>query len=157
MADWSGRPAYLQVAEALRAEIRSGRVPPGSQLPSYEALMRKYGVSVTVVRSAVRELKTEGLVYTHQGKGAFVRDPLPEPGVPPVISPATHSALSWLRSGPFMTTSTASMNGCHGSSGWCGPTPTERPPRARPGARGSGRAACPAPAGSQSLPQARPG
>ena len=82
MADWSGRPAYLQVAEALRAEIRSGRVPPGSQLPSYEALMRKYGVSVTVVRSAVRELKTEGLVYTHQGKGAFVRDPLPEPGVP---------------------------------------------------------------------------
>ena len=80
MADWSGRPAYLQVAEALRAEIRSGRVRPGSQLPSYEALMRKYGVSITVVRSAVRELKTEGLVYTHQGKGAFVRDPLPEPG-----------------------------------------------------------------------------
>jgi len=80
MADWSGRPAYMQVAEALRAEIRSGRVPPGSQLPSYEALMRKYGVSITVVRSAVRELKTEGLVYTHQGKGAFVRDPLPEPG-----------------------------------------------------------------------------
>ena len=80
MADWSGRPAYLQVAEALRAEIRSGRVPPGSQLPSYETLTRKYGVSITVVRSAIRELKTEGLVYTHQGKGAFVRDPLPEPG-----------------------------------------------------------------------------
>ena len=44
--------------------------------------MRKYGVSITVIRSAVRELKTEGLVYTHQGKGAFVRDPLPEPGEP---------------------------------------------------------------------------
>ncbi len=83
MADWSGRPAYMQVAEVLRAEIRSGRIPPGSQLPSYEALMRKYGVSITVVRSAVRELKTEGLVHTHQGKGAFVRDPLPEPGIPP--------------------------------------------------------------------------
>ena len=80
MADWSGRPAYMQVADALRAEIRRGRITPGSQLPSYEALMRKYGVSITVVRSAVRELKTEGLVYTHQGKGAFVRDPLPEPG-----------------------------------------------------------------------------
>src|SRR5437764_11623577 len=82
MADWSGRPAYAQVADALRAEIRGGRFQPGSQLPSYEALMKKYGVSITVVRSAVRELKTEGLVYTHQGKGAFVRDPLPEPGVP---------------------------------------------------------------------------
>ena len=77
MADWSGQPAYMQVAGTLRAEIRGGRIPPGSQLPSYEALMRKYGVSITVVRSAVRELKTEGLVLTHQGKGAFVRDPLP--------------------------------------------------------------------------------
>jgi GntR family transcriptional regulator len=82
MADWSGGPAYLQVAEALRSEIRRGRIVPGSQLPSYEALMRKYGVSITVVRSAIRELKTEGLVYTHQGKGAFVKDPLPPPGEP---------------------------------------------------------------------------
>ena len=87
MADWSGRPAYAQVADALRAEIRGGRVAPGSQLPSYEALMRKYEVSITVVRSAVRELKTEGLVYTHQGKGAFVRDPLPEPGQAPHDQP----------------------------------------------------------------------
>ena len=83
MTDWSGRPAYAQVADTLRADIRSGRYAPGSQLPSYEALMRKHGVSITVIRSAVRELKTEGLVYTHQGKGAFVRDPLPEPGQPP--------------------------------------------------------------------------
>src|SRR6266540_6126269 len=80
MANWTGRPAYAQLADALRAQIRSGHYPPGSQLPSYEALMRKHEVSVTVVRSAVRELKTEGLVLTHQGKGAFVRDPLPEPG-----------------------------------------------------------------------------
>lgn len=84
MTDWSGRPAYAQVADTLRADIRSGRYAPGSQLPSYEALMRKHGVSITVIRSAVRELKTEGLIYTHQGKGAFVRDPLPEPGQPPV-------------------------------------------------------------------------
>ena len=82
MTDWSGRPAYAQVADTLRADIRAGRYPLGSQLPSYEALMRKHGVSITVIRSAVRELKTEGLVYTHQGKGAFVRDPLPEPGQP---------------------------------------------------------------------------
>jgi GntR family transcriptional regulator len=83
MAEWSGQPAYMQVADALRTEIRSGRIPPGSQLPSYEALMRKYGVSITVVRNAVRELKTDGLVFTHQGKGAFVRDPLPKPGQVP--------------------------------------------------------------------------
>jgi DNA-binding GntR family transcriptional regulator len=83
MADWSGRPAYMQVADTLRAEIRGGRIQPGSQLPSYEALMRRYGVSITVVRNAVRELKTEGLVITHQGKGAFVCDPLPPAGALP--------------------------------------------------------------------------
>jgi len=80
MTDWSGRPAYAQLADSLRADIRAGRYAPGSQLPSYETLMKQHGVSITVVRSAVRELKTEGLVSTHQGKGAFVRDPLPEPG-----------------------------------------------------------------------------
>jgi GntR family transcriptional regulator len=100
MADWSGRPAYVQVADALRAEIRGGRFSPGSQLPSYEALMRKYGVSITVIRSAVRELKTEGLVFTHQGKGAFVRDPLPEPGQLPGDQPgeAFRAVMAELRS-----------------------------------------------------------
>ena len=79
-ADWSGQPAYVQVADQLREAIRNGQFAPGSQLPSYEALMRKYDVSITVVRSAVRELKAESLVFTHQGKGAFVRDPLPPLG-----------------------------------------------------------------------------
>ena len=82
MTNWSGRPAYAQLADTLRADIRAGRYAPGSQLPSYETLMKHHGVSITVVRTAVRELKTEGLVLTHQGKGAFVRDPLPEPGQP---------------------------------------------------------------------------
>lgn len=82
MPDWSGHPAYLQVADELRADIRDGKLPPGSQLPSYEALMEQYGVSITVVRNAVRELRTESLVRTHQGKGVFVSDPLPEAGSP---------------------------------------------------------------------------
>ena len=78
MADWSGRPAYLQVADDLRASILKGRFAPGSQLPSYGTLMKQYGVSITVVRSAIRELSNESLIRTHQGKGVFVSDPLPE-------------------------------------------------------------------------------
>jgi DNA-binding GntR family transcriptional regulator len=77
MADWSGRPAYLQLADDLRAGIRTGRFAPASRLPSYGDLMKHYGVSITVVRSAIRELSTESLVHTHQGKGVFVSDPLP--------------------------------------------------------------------------------
>lgn len=78
MADWSGTPAYIQIADALRADITKGRFAPGSQLPSYGDLMERYGVSVTVARSAIRELRSEGLVRTHQGKGVFVSDPLPK-------------------------------------------------------------------------------
>lgn len=100
MAEWSGRPAYVQVADQLREAIRSGHFAPGTQLPSYEALMSTYGVSITVIRSAIRELKTEGLVHTHQGKGAFVRDRLPPPGQQPSSegSEAFHALRAEIRS-----------------------------------------------------------
>ena len=76
MVDWSGRPAYVQVADDLRKQIYGGRFPPGGRLPSYEALMKRYEVSITVVRAAIRELKTQGLVDSHLGKGVTVRYPL---------------------------------------------------------------------------------
>ncbi|MFD8562147.1 GntR family transcriptional regulator [Streptosporangium canum] len=77
MAEWSGQFAYKQVADDLRADINRGKYQPGEQLPSYDRLMKDYGVSITVVRSAVRELRVEGYVIPHQGKGVFVCDPLP--------------------------------------------------------------------------------
>lgn len=73
MADWSGRPAYKQLATQLRQRIRDGHLPLGSQLPSAAELMAEYDVSVTVVRMALTELRREGVISTHQGKGAFVR------------------------------------------------------------------------------------
>ncbi|MGE4005621.1 winged helix-turn-helix domain-containing protein [Pseudonocardia sp.] len=83
LADWTrGEPAYLQVAEDLRQKIRGGQLQPGEQLPSYSALMRDYDVSITVARSAVGELRAEGLVSTHQGKGAFVLEGASEAAVP---------------------------------------------------------------------------
>lgn len=75
MADWSGEAAYKQVANELRARIRDGRLPAGAQLPSIAALMDEFQVSVTVVRMALSELRSAGIVATHQGKGAFVLDP----------------------------------------------------------------------------------
>lgn len=73
MADWTkGQPAYQQVADVLREKIRTGEWSEGEQLPSYAELMRQFDVSVTVARSAVATLRAEGLLTTHQGKGAFV-------------------------------------------------------------------------------------
>ena len=60
------------VVERIAGEIRSGRLPPGSRLPTEQELMAAMGVSRTVVREAVAALRAEGLVRTRQGSGAFV-------------------------------------------------------------------------------------
>jgi DNA-binding GntR family transcriptional regulator len=44
--------------------------------------MSQYGVSNTVVRSALQLLKSEGLVYGQQGKGVFVSKPGAQAGTP---------------------------------------------------------------------------
>jgi GntR family transcriptional regulator, transcriptional repressor for pyruvate dehydrogenase complex len=60
------------VVERIAAEIHSGRLAPGSRLPTEQELMAAMGVSRTVVREAVAALRAEGLVRTRQGSGAFV-------------------------------------------------------------------------------------
>lgn len=77
MVDYStGRPAYQQVADALRGRILDGTLRPGDMLPSERQIMEEFDVSRTVPRMAIKVLSTEGLIDTHQGKGAFVRRPV---------------------------------------------------------------------------------
>src|SRR6266404_5055451 len=61
-----------ELAARLTADITSGKIPPGSQLPTEQELIAATGVSRTVVREAVAALRAEGLVVTRQGVGAFV-------------------------------------------------------------------------------------
>ena len=58
--------------EQLAEQIKSGRLAPGTRLPTEQALTRAARVSRTVVREAVAALRAEGLVITRQGVGAFV-------------------------------------------------------------------------------------
>ena len=67
-----GRPAYQRVAGDLRRRIAAGELPVGSAIPSTARLGELYGVSVTVVRAAVAQLRADGLVVGHVGKGVFV-------------------------------------------------------------------------------------
>jgi DNA-binding FadR family transcriptional regulator len=60
------------VVARIAGEIRSGRLEPGSRLPTEHKLMAALGVSRTVVREAVAALRADGLVTTRQGSGAFV-------------------------------------------------------------------------------------
>jgi GntR family transcriptional repressor for pyruvate dehydrogenase complex len=82
--------AYLRPLEAprgltgelvarLTAEIVSGKLVPGSQLPTEQEMIAATGVSRTVVREAVAALKADRLVITRQGVGAFVADHVRRP------------------------------------------------------------------------------
>ncbi|MET9899791.1 GntR family transcriptional regulator [Streptomyces sp. NPDC006446] len=73
MVEWTGKQfAYQQVANDLRRRIADGEFADTGQLPSYGDLQKAYGVTVTVARTAINELKTDGLVVSHQGKGVFL-------------------------------------------------------------------------------------
>lgn len=56
----------------LSDEIVGGRLTAGEKLPTEQEMAASFGVSRTVVREAVAALRSEGLVITRQGQGAFV-------------------------------------------------------------------------------------
>lgn len=74
----SDRPLHRQLADALRAQILSGELPPGQRLPSELRLEQEANVNRTTVRQAVAILRGEGLVETRHPKGTFVREAPPE-------------------------------------------------------------------------------
>lgn len=69
----STRTLADRVTEALMRKIVGEELPAGSQLPSEQVMAQSFGVSRTVIRESISRLKSEGLVDTKQGRGAFVR------------------------------------------------------------------------------------
>ncbi|MFI0775491.1 GntR family transcriptional regulator [Streptomyces sp. NPDC021212] len=68
------RPPYQQAAEAIRSDIKAGKIKPGEQLPSHRELQERFGIANMTARSALRVLREEGLIYTVQGRGSYVAD-----------------------------------------------------------------------------------
>ncbi|MEO8153319.1 MAG: FadR/GntR family transcriptional regulator [Rhizobacter sp.] len=64
-----------QLAAHLSAQIESGELSPGDRLPTEHKLSLIHGVSRTVVREAVHQLKSLGLLLSRQGSGVFVAPP----------------------------------------------------------------------------------
>jgi len=62
-----------RLAGLLRTAIAEGEFKTGDRLPSAADLTRQHGVSRTVVREAVAELRSEGLVESRKGSGVYVR------------------------------------------------------------------------------------
>ncbi|HEX2084651.1 MAG TPA: aminotransferase class I/II-fold pyridoxal phosphate-dependent enzyme, partial [Solirubrobacteraceae bacterium] len=72
---------HRQIERGLREAIRSGRLLPGTALPSTRAVARELGVSRGVVTEAYAQLVAEGYLVTRQGAPTRVAA-APEPSPP---------------------------------------------------------------------------
>ena len=66
-------PVYIQISDAIRASIQSGKLPPDSVLPPSEQICEELGITRMTLRQAYNVLAREGLVDAQRGRGTFVR------------------------------------------------------------------------------------
>jgi len=69
------RRLYRQIADQIRALIRSGEFVAGARLPPERDLAKQLGVSRPSVREALIALEVEGLVEVRIGSGIYVLGP----------------------------------------------------------------------------------
>ena len=67
-----------QLYGQLLEKIVSGQLMEGDKLPSENEISRAFNVSRPVIREALLRLQADGLVYSRQGAGSFVKARPPE-------------------------------------------------------------------------------
>jgi GntR family transcriptional regulator len=65
-------PFYYQLKQIILSDIRGRGLAPGDQLHGDHELSARYAVSRTVVRQALTELETEGVIERIKGRGTYV-------------------------------------------------------------------------------------
>jgi GntR family transcriptional regulator, transcriptional repressor for pyruvate dehydrogenase complex len=66
-----------RLARRLMQQIEGGALKPGDRLPTEAQLAATHGVSRSVVREAVHQVKSRGLLRSRQGSGVYVELPSP--------------------------------------------------------------------------------
>jgi DNA-binding transcriptional MocR family regulator len=67
-------PLYQRIVDALSADVASGRLRRGQQLPTHRALAKALGIDLTTVTRAYAEARQRGLTEARVGQGTFVAD-----------------------------------------------------------------------------------
>ena len=70
------RARYKELVDSLAAQIRSGRLPPGTRLPTHRKLAAQEGLALVTATRVYAELESMGLVSGETGRGTFVREAL---------------------------------------------------------------------------------
>lgn len=68
----NGATLSQELANLLKTKIDTGELKVGEKLPPSKTMEQQAGVSRSVVREAVAQLKAEGLLESRQGVGVFV-------------------------------------------------------------------------------------
>jgi DNA-binding transcriptional MocR family regulator len=78
-----GRARYKGVLDALATDIRAGKIPPGTRLPTHRELAAREGLALVTATRVYAELAAMGLVSGETGRGTFVRETSlsPSPGI----------------------------------------------------------------------------
>jgi GntR family transcriptional repressor for pyruvate dehydrogenase complex len=83
-----------QVVEAIRNEILSGTLQPGDFLPSEGKLAVQFGVSRTVVREAMHQLRFADMVEVSHGRRPCVKEPSPQASLLSLVTWMQRSELA---------------------------------------------------------------
>ncbi|HTD87573.1 MAG TPA: GntR family transcriptional regulator [Candidatus Binatia bacterium] len=68
----SGKPAYLQLVDQVKAAVASGSLRAGDPLPGIRPLAEDLRLNRNTVAKAYAELESQGVIETAPGKGCFV-------------------------------------------------------------------------------------
>ncbi|MGC5629650.1 GntR family transcriptional regulator [Georgenia sp. Z1344] len=67
-------PIYEQIRSQIAAQILDGSLAAGEMLPSIRSVAKELGISVITIKKAWELLEADDLIYTRQGKGAYVSE-----------------------------------------------------------------------------------
>lgn len=76
----SGLPIYTQIVNQVQAQIASGILQPGDQLPTVRALAEDLRVNFNTIARAYRILDEARIISTQQGRGTYITE-IPPPEV----------------------------------------------------------------------------
>lgn len=68
-------PPFQRIAAELRAEMVSGELAAGDQIPTQAALSRRFRVSRATVQRALDELRKDEFIDSQRGRGSYVLGP----------------------------------------------------------------------------------
>ncbi|AOE79312.1 GntR family transcriptional regulator [Pseudomonas lurida] len=74
------RARYKSLVDTFAADIRSGKMPPGTRLPTHRQLAADHGLALVTASRVYTELEAMGLVSGETGRGTFVREISLPPG-----------------------------------------------------------------------------